>query len=103
MNRYLREPCEKRLVEGVLDKKALDTGEKRENSKTFCRSLSVENEVLMYEGRHPIIKKIVPTPEQFWVVLDPIHRGGREKHVCHEQTLVGALSDAGDAFLNANG
>ena len=57
----------------------------------------------MYKGRHPSVKKIVPTPEQVWVVLDPIHRGGREKHVCPEQTLVEALSEAGYAFPIANG
>ena len=66
MDRYLKEVCKKWLVERVLDKKVLDTGEKRENVKKFCQSLSVENDVLMYKGRHPRIKKIVPTPEQVW-------------------------------------
>ena len=90
-------------MEGVLVKKVHNTGEKRENFREICRSLSVENDVLMYKGRHPSVKKIVPTPAQVWVVLDPIHRGGHEKHVCPKQTLVEALSEAGYAFPIANG
>ena len=45
----------------------------------------------------------MPTLEQVLVVLDdPIHHGTRGNHVCHEQTPVGALSEAGYAFLIAN-
>ena len=89
--------CENWFVEDVLFEQVLDTGEKSENFQKFCQNSSVENDVLMYKGRYPSIKKIVPTPEQVWVVHDPIHRGGRKKHVCHEQTLVVALSEAGYA------
>ena len=98
MVRYMREACEKWLMEVVFDKKVLDTGEKLENFKKSCRSLSVENDVLMYKGRHPGGKKIVPTPEQVWVVLDQVHQGTHDKHVCHKQTLVAAPSDAGCAL-----
>ena len=103
MDRYLREACEKWIVQGVLDKKVLDTSEKRENFKKFCRSLSVQDDVLMYKGRSASVPKVVPTPEQVWVVLHPVHLGAGGKHVGTVQTLVNALSEAGYAFPIGHG
>ena len=75
MDRYLREACEKWITKEELDESILTTGEKRESFKMYCRILTVVGGTLMYKRRRPNVPKIVPTPEQVWEVLDPIHRG----------------------------
>ena len=98
MDRYLREACEKYLLHKEIDNGILDTSEKRENFKKFCRSLSIEDGVLKYKGRQPNIARTVPTPEQVFEVLDPLHRGSRSKHSCDVRVLGDALSKAGYGF-----
>ena len=106
MDRYLREACEKWITKEELDENILMTGEKRDNFKKYCRNLTVVDGTLMYKGRKPNVPKIVPTPEQVWEILDPIHRGSSssaKSHVCSPKRLTEALSAAGFAFPIADG
>ena len=103
MDPYLREAVEKWISKRELDETILTTGERRENFKKYCRNLTVIEGVLRYKGRVPNVPKIVPTPEQVWEVLDPIHRRSSKKHVMGEQKLVEALSAAGYAYPIADG
>ena len=105
MERFLHEAIVKYLKDGVLDTSVLKTAEKRENFKKVCRSLKVENGVLMYKGRRNEFLP-VPTKEQVDNLLYKFHvkkwkEGESDVGKKHNRGLhlhIDALSGAGWAY-----
>ena len=110
-DRFLHEAHVKDLNDGVLDNTVLKTSEKHGNFRKLCRSLKVENGVLMYKGQRNEYPP-VPIPEQVGNLLYKVHIrdwkkgknvGKTELYRGVQLHIVAALSEARVAYPAALG